>query len=136
MPIEGFDTEPNELDDFDIDRRKSRFDRRDEADYEKTLPGPAEDRRENDARTDRRLFALKRHIEGMQSEIHRLHTAMKDVVTKDDLATNTELTKKVLDILNGGKLLTSIFKFAASLAVPIAAIATAWHVIFNGGSPK
>lgn len=143
--IEGFDTEPGGLSDFDDlsdAPMQRRFDRRHEPDFEKTLPGPDVDRRLNDAQTNRRLFALKRAVEGAQHSIRAINTTMAEEklerqTMKLAMDKNNDMTAEMLSMMKNGKGFVAVVKFAGALAVPIAAIATAFHVIFGGGAgPK
>lgn len=113
--VEGFDTEPDDLDAF-----------------EKTQPNAEGDRRV--ARTDRRLYALKSHVENLLGQTQRLNKLIPTLATKEDLERNTKLTEEMLRILNGGKFLVALLKFAASIALAVTAIMAALH-LFNGGTP-
>lgn len=98
------------------------------------------ERQRIDAQVDRRLHALKAHVEGLYEAVDRVKTDVAGVrgdVSRlsHDMGNNTEMTEKILAAVSGGKMLVAVIKFIGALAVPISAIAALWYTFTHGGTP-
>lgn len=98
----------------------------------------AKERRE--ALVDKRLHALKTHIEHLHGRVGAVDAKVTEVDSKVTTLTskqsvNNDMTEKILAAVQGGKFLIGAIKFFGALAVPIAAIWTLWYTWTHGGPP-
>lgn len=94
----------------------------------------------NDILVDRRLFALKDTIAELHGDLASLKVAHDGMVKKVDtidanMATNNEMTEKILAAVSGGKMVLGAIKLLGAIAVPISALIALWYSFTHGGAP-
>ncbi len=137
VKIAGFDTEPGKLDAFAETSREQAERLAQEAVTSRS--DSEHSRKVNDEVVNKRLFALRDQVTALHGRIGTLDVKVDGQQIKMDvveikLDKNNDMTKQVLEILGGGKMIVNLIKLCGVLAVPIAAIATAIHV-FTGKGP-
>lgn len=102
-------------------------------------------RRANDKLVDSRFVLLKEHIEdlhhkfaGLSDRVGVVDTQTVQIGTavqnmRTEMATNTELTKQILNIIGSGKIIVAIIKFCGVMTVPVTAILALVQLIHHGG---